>query len=81
MEGKGVDGPDLIDVVGGLTVAIERIFFFLGGEESKYSTAMWPSTEAVKYTSQNSVTKERKEKETGDRKIKEREKKNVKAPW
>ena len=29
MEGEGVDGPEVVDVVDGLAVAFERIFFFL----------------------------------------------------
>jgi hypothetical protein len=31
MEGERVDGPDVVDVVDGLAVAFECVFFFLGG--------------------------------------------------
>ncbi len=31
MEGEGVDGPDVVDVVDGLAVALEGVFFVLDG--------------------------------------------------
>ena len=72
MEGEGVDGPHVVDVVDGLAVAFERIYFSCEGEGSKYST------EAVAYPGVYKLKFGNKRK--GER-IKEREKKKVKAPY
>jgi len=48
VEGKRVDGPDVVEVVDGLSMALESVLLSCAAEDgSKYSTAIRPSTDAV----------------------------------